>query len=347
MASRKFSVTQYFDSRCAEIDPLFAFNATDESESRKWRARGLAKIRDLLGEMPDSVQLEAETIESVDMGSYVREKVVFDSDSHSSVPGYLLIPKGLREPSPTVLCLHGHGPGKDVVAGVTAPDQCHGEDEKRDYIRKFNCDYARQLAERGYVTFAFDFRCFGERCDPDCDLGARDPCNVHFIRGSLLGINLLALNIHDATRAVDYLIERPEVNRKRIGCAGLSFGGTMTMWTAALDKRVSAAVVSGYVCEFESRAACGADFCGSQFVPALRRYFDIPDICALIAPKPLLVESGTLDERFRIDSADRSFERLKRAYTAWGHPERLARNVFEGGPRFHAEAAYEWLDKWL
>ncbi len=347
MASRKFSIMQYYDDRCAQMQPLFAFDATDEAAARKWRARALAKIRDLLGDVPDSAQLEAETVETVDAGSYVREKVIFDSDPHSSVPAYLLVPKNLTEPAPAVLCLHGHGPGKDVVAGVTSADKCCSEEEKQKWIEEHNYDYARQFAERGYVTLTFDFRCFGERADTTCQLHGRDPCNLHFIRGALLGINLLTLNTHDTLQAVDYLHERPEVDIDRIGCVGLSFGGTMTMWAAAMDKRIKAAVISGYVCEFESFAVHGGDFCGSQFVPALRRYFDVADICTLIAPRPLLVQSGRLDQTFPIDSAKRSFDKLKRVYEVLGKPQCIAQDIFEGGHRFHTETAYEWFDKWL
>lgn len=347
MAGRKFSLTEYFNTRCAEMEPLFAFSATTESEARKWRGRALAKIRDLLGETPAWTPLDAEILETKDMGSYVREKIVYDSDPYSSVPAYILIPKNVPVPAPALLCLHGHGPGKDAVAGVTDANEHHTPEEMARAIEQFNYDYARQFAQRGYVTFTFDFRCFGERASRDCNIWSRDPCNVHFIRGSLLGINTLALDIHDAIRAIDYLSERPEVDASRIGCVGLSFGGTMTLWTTAMDKRVKAAVISGYLCEFASFAVRDANFCGSQYVPALRRYFDIADIAALIAPRPLLIESGLQDDGFPIDSAIRAFERLKTAYQAWNKPERVAQDVFEGGHKFHGPEAFRWFDRWL
>lgn len=347
MAGRKFSLTEYFNARCAEMEPLFAFNASTEAEARKWRGRALAKIRDLLGETPEWTPLEAEVLQTADMGSYVREKIVYDSDPYSTVPAYMLIPKNLTNPTAAVLCLHGHGPGKDAVAGITDANEQYTPQEVARSIEQHNYDYARQFVERGYVTFTFDFRCFGERASRDCDIGNRDPCNVHFIRGALLGINTLALAIHDAVRAIDYLSERPEVDASRIGCVGLSFGGTMTMWTTAMDKRIKAAVISGYLCEFASFAVRKANFCGSQFVPALRRYFDVADVAALIAPRPLLIESGIQDNVFPIDSAIRAFERLKIAYDTWEKPERLAHDVFEGGHRFHGPEAYKWFDRWL
>lgn len=44
--------------------------------------------------------------------------------------------------------------------------------------------------------------------------------------------------------AIDYLLTRPEVDGKRIGCAGHSGGGTLTKLTAAMDERVACAVIN-------------------------------------------------------------------------------------------------------
>lgn len=347
MAGRKFSVTGYFNDRCAEMQPLFGFDAHDEPGAKLWRVKALAKIRDLMGETPDPAPLSPEVVETVDMGSYVREKVIFDADAHSSVPGYILIPKSLTGPGPAILCLHGHGPGKDPIVGITTPREGYTQEAMEECIRQHNYDYARQFAEQGYVTFTFDFRCFGERAHTSFDLHGRDRCNVHFIRGSLLGINLLALHIADCARAVDYLLTRPEVDHGRIGCLGLSFGGTMTLWASALDKRIKAACISCYLCEFETFAVRQGNFCGSQFIPALRRYFDLSDLASLIAPRPLLIESGIRDDGFPIESAKRAYAELARAYEAYGKPERLAHDVFDGGHRFSGARASNWFCMWL
>jgi hypothetical protein len=347
MAGRRFSTTDYFNSRCKSMTPLYAFNARDEHEARNWRTRAVAKIRDLLGEMPEWAPLQPETLESVDMGDYVRQKIVFDSDPLSSVPGYLLIPKRLTRPSRALLCLHGHGPGCCAVAGVVEPRPDFSVEQVRDSIRQHNYDYAVQFAKRGYVAFTFDYRCFGERREAGFSLYGRDLCNVHFIRGSVLGINLLALNIHDTFRALDYLCERPEVDPERIGCVGLSFGGTMTLWTAALDRRIKVAVISGYLSELEVFAVNNANFCGSQFVPGLRRHFELADIAAMIAPRPLLIESGVKDSGFPIDASVRALAQPKKAYEVYEMPDHVAYDVFDRGHQFHGEIAYQWFDKWL
>lgn len=347
MAGRNFSLMQYIDNRCAQTEPLYAFSAASEREARTWRSKAMAKLRDLLGEMPPSIPLSAETVEEVDCGTYTRQKIIFDSDSHSSVPAYVLVPKNIQAPAPALLCLHGHGPGKDVVAGVTTADERFSEEQKISSIQQHNYDYAHQFAERGYITLTFDFRCFGERSDMATPLRNHDRCDLQFMRGALLGINLLALHVHDTIRAIDYLDERLEVDSRRIGCVGLGFGGTMTMWATTLDKRIRAAAISGYFGQFDSFAINQAHICGSQFVPALRRYFDLADIAALIAPRPLLVQSGTTDPVFSVPSVKSAFADLKHAYKVWGVPEYLSHDLFEGGHQFNSEPAVRWFDKWL
>lgn len=347
MAARSFSSTDYYDSRCAAIEPLFAFDASNLTEARQWRIRANAKARDLLGEMPESVPLEAETVESVDLGHYVREKVIFDSDAHSSVPAYVLIPKHLDHPAPALLCLHGHGPGKDVVAGVTDADHRNTQENKLLCIQQQNCDYARQFAQRGYVTMAIDMRCFGERADESDWLQGRDKCSVQFLRGCLLGIYALTLNLHDAIRAVDYLQTRPEIDRALIGCVGISLGGMMAMWTAAMDRRIKAAVVGDYFCRLRDPEVQKIRICGSQILPDLCRYFDACDIAALIPPRALLIQSGLHDQEIAVESAQKAFKRLKKAYRAWEHPEMVHHDVFEGENEFHSPTAFAWFDKWL
>jgi dienelactone hydrolase len=338
---------EYFDARCSNLEPLFAFSGTNLAEARQWRVRAQAKVRDLLGEIPESVALEAETLESVDHESYIREKIVFDSDAHSSVPGYVLVPKGLTGPAPAIVCLHGHGPGKDVVAGVTEPDSRHTRENKLLCIQQQNCDYARQFAQLGYVTIAIDFRCFGERTEDETCVQGIDACNAQFIRGCFLGLYTLTLNLHDVVRTIDYLQTRPEVDVERIGCVGTGLGGMMTLWTASMDKRVKAAVASGCFYEFTDGSAQRTSICGSQVLPNLCRYFDVSDIAALIAPRALLIQSGAHDEACPVESAKRAMGRLRAAYAAWEHPRAVGHDVFAGGSEFHSETAFAWMEKWL
>ena len=80
------------------------------------------------------------------------------SEAGVSVPAYLLIPEGIKEDRKAcgLLCLHGHGRGKDDVCGIAKDDVA-----RQQFIRPLNYDYAHQFAQTGYVVLAPDSRCFG------------------------------------------------------------------------------------------------------------------------------------------------------------------------------------------
>ena len=219
MAGRQFSMIDYFDLRCKEISPRLSFGGSTKDDWQKWRTELLAELKTLLGEFPKPVPLNAEVVwETVEDG-LIKQRVIYDSEEHMSVPALVHIPADRKDKQrlPAILCCHGHGPdGKNNVMGV------HLQDRQREQtIRQPNYDYGLQMAKHGYVTMAVDWRAFGERRDGRDPYPGRDPCNVHFIRGALMGINLLTLDIWDGMKAIDYLQAMPEVDADRIGCMGL------------------------------------------------------------------------------------------------------------------------------
>ena len=96
-----------------------------------------------------------------------------------------------------------------------------------------------KLAKRGYIIICIDAIGFGER-----SAGGFDNCNQLHLGVNLLGRNLFSYDLFDYMTAVDYLISRKDVDKKRIGCAGVSFGGTSAYMLAAADKRICACITS-------------------------------------------------------------------------------------------------------
>src|SRR5580704_10405499 len=174
-----------------------------------WKARRLQRLVALLGQMPEPVPLDLETLESVECDGYRRDKVVFDTEETMSVPAYLLVPPQRSAPGSAVLAVHGHGPGKSEAVGL-------------ERTGTPNADYAHQLAQRGYVVLAPDLRCFGERLDwnpPD-----HYACDLNLVHAVMAGINPLTQNLWDLARALDVLEAHPLVEPGRIAMAGLSYG---------------------------------------------------------------------------------------------------------------------------
>lgn len=344
MAHRNFSMVEYLNRRAKDWQPQLSFRGSGKDEWEQWRAIASAKYVELLGEFPKPVDLAAETICSIEDDGLIRERVIFDSEELMSVPCVVLHPVDMPRDGTgrAILCSHGHGPfGKEPVAGnkTTA--------ELRANIALHHYNYGEEMARRGFLTISPDLRVFGERSDGGNPYPGRDKCNVHFIRGMIMGIYTLTLNIWDMMRCIDYLQTRPEVDPNRIGMMGLSQGGTMTTFTSAAEPRIKATDIIGYVNPWERFAVNRANFCGSQVVPDIFKYFDTHDIAGLIAPRPLLIEMGFHDTCFPIEDTLVGFEGTQRIYEAAGAGDRLWSDVHPGEHGFAANKAYDFFDQYL
>jgi len=345
---RNFSMAQYWNKIAEDWKPLLKFQGRTKKDWEQWRKGAYPKFLELLGAFPRKVPLQAEVESSVEDGNLIRERVVFNSEEFMSVPCQVLRPKTMKpdRKNPAIICSHGHGPfGKDAVAGIKSSA------EREQDIKAHNYNYGQQMAEAGFLTISPDLRVFGERrdvIDPhENPFPGRDPCNVNFIKGALFGIYTLTLNIWDIKCCVDYLETRPEVAKNRIGMMGLSQGGTMTTFAAAAEPRIAAADIIGYVNPWAGFAIKRANFCGSQLVPQIHRYFDTDDIAGLIAPRPLLVEMGIYDDCFFIQDLLKGYEGVKKIYQAAGCADKLWPDVFPGPHAFSGRKAFDFFRKFL
>jgi dienelactone hydrolase len=332
-------------ARLRQTKPARPFRARTRDEWRQWRRDFRRAIVKELGRTPEPVSLRPQVLNRQDMGDYIREKVVFDSEAFMSVPAWVTVPKDLAraERRPGVLVAHGHGPGKDPAVGL-GPD---GQPIPEDYQKQM----AIRLARAGYVAIAPDWRCFGERQDGDewVRRPGRDGCNVAYLAMGYFGFHLLNLQVWDAMRTLDYLASRREVDGRRLGCIGCSFGGTMTTYVSALDDRIQAAVICCYISSLED--AFGprghGNFCGSQYMPGLRVHGDIADVASLIAPRPLMIQVGEKDTCFIKEDAIPAARRVEKTYRVAGASDRFCLDVFPGEHEIDPEPALDWFARWL
>lgn len=302
-----------------------------------WRARSRGRLTDLLGRFPRHVSLDPEITDSVDCGNYTRDRIVFDTEAAMSVPAYLMVPKTRRRQGPAVIAVHGHGPGKDQVAGVVVGT---------DVPREGPDAYAHQLVEAGYVVLAPDLRCFGERADSSPD--DKYLCDANLVAAVAAGRNPLTGNLHDLVCAVDLLQEHPLVDPGRIGVAGFSYGATLALFLAAWDTRLRAAVVSGYFSSWQAAHRVPYNLCGSQVLFGMLGQIEHVDLGALIAPRSLLIETGDEDPLFPVADAQAALEELGSVYQAMRAPTgALEHHVFAGDHRVDGSSTLAFLERWL
>jgi len=322
---------------------LTAENA--EKDFEEWKKKLITKVKELLGELPEPAGLNPQLLSVEEKEKYRREKWLIQTEKDCWMPLYLLIPKMKEKKKfPAILCCHGHGTfGKDTVAGVH-----NGKPDVIQNIKLHNYNYGEQMAERGFVTICPDWRSFGERVGYNNELfNGRDKCNIHFIQHLILGRTLLGANIFDGMRAIDFLLTRDEVNVDKIGCMGLSFGGTMTTYMTLLDERIKAGDIICYASTTLHYAINRPNFCGSQLVPYLYKYADVGDVISAICPKPLLIESGANDTCFWIHSALKAHKKVKKAYESAKVSDNLWIEVFPGEHAFSGRKAFDFFNKFL
>ncbi|MBN1642209.1 MAG: hypothetical protein JXA09_13320 [Anaerolineae bacterium] len=212
-----------------------------------------------------------------------------------------------------------------------------------------------QLVRQGFVVLCPDARGFGERRewprqgDTD-DLVLGGSCEVLNHMAMPLGQTVTGMWTWDLMRLIDYAETRADCDAGRLGCAGLSGGGLQTLWLAALDERVRCAVVSGYFYGYRDSLLVLCGNCSCNYVPHLWETADMGDIGALIAPRPLLIETGSRDALNGARGLENVVEQVaiaQRAYDLLGTPDLLAHSVFEGEHRWHGVEAIPWLVRWL
>ncbi len=342
---RNFSPWAYWMIRLSEAaqhDPLPA-DRTDQFQG--WRDRARERLVDLLGESPQRVDLDLETTDIVQCEGYRRERVVFDTEATMSVPAYLLIPNSRKSSGPAVLAIHGHGPGKDAICGVTHSGNPQSLDTNFDDAPSDGQDYAVALVRHGFVVLAPDLRCFGERADWEPE--DRYLCDGNLVHATMAGTNPMTLNLWDLMRSIDVLLDHQLVDETRVGVVGFSYGATLALFLSALDDRVAATVVSGYFSSWAESHKVPWNMCGSQVFSGMLGEFEHVDLGALICPRPLLIETGSEDLLFPLSAAQRSIEELQKVYLAFGVSDKLVHDVFHGEHAWHGAKAYRFLKRWL
>ena len=335
MATRRFLTAEQGVEHLLKTTPPLHFNGTTKTEWQEWRRRFRRNLVKDLGPSPEALALDVEILEEIKQDGYTRRKIIFNPDPFSSIPAYVLIPEGTsaKNPAPAVLCAHGHGVGKDGAVGIV-----------EDYQKQ----YAVELARRGFVTLAPDWRCFGERKDRDewVRRPSRDGCNVAYLAYGYFGYQLMQLNISDGQRCLDYLQSLPEVDARRLGCMGCSFGGTMTTYISALDQRVKAAVIVCYLSTLTDALnnRGRGNTCGSQFMFGLRKAGDIADVAGLIAPRACMVQIGSDDMCFIESDALAAFGQLGNIYAASGERDQLVLDHFQGEHEIDLETGIAFLE---
>ncbi len=327
---RRFDPVAFTLDRYRAAPRRLRFQARTRAQAEEWQSTLRAKVTELIGGFPSERQpLRPVTLETRAFPGYRREKIVFDSRPGVSVLAYLLLPATARTPAATVICVPGHGRGVDDIVGID--EQGRERTDKAGYQH----DFAIQVAEAGVAAVAIEPMAFGCRRDPiNARQGlSRKGCEPAAGGALLLGETMIAWRVWDVMRTLDYIATRPELDSSRVGCMGISGGGTATLFSAALEPRIRAALVSGYLNTFRDSIGSLAH-CIDNYVPGILNWAEMYDVAGLIAPRPLFVESGERDNIFPIAASIESFKQVREIYGVFQAADRIEQEVFPGEHSF-------------
>jgi dienelactone hydrolase len=333
--------TSAYESRNRQLSLL-----TDRNAIQKYQQWARDTFWKIVGGVPHRTPLKTRVTGHIERPAYRVEKLVYESQPGISVSANLYIPKSGEPPYPGVLFQMGHS-----ALGKAYPSYqrcCQG------------------LARLGYVVLAFDPMGQGERIAYPDKSGVNTRLESVDEEHSRPGRQLLLFGetaakylAWDAIRSLDVLASHPLVDAKRLASTGQSGGGTLTMFLACVDERLSAAAVA---CGNTENFAC-ADFdppgstddAEQDFVGSGKLLFDRWDLLYPLAPKPLLLLVsehdffGTYSPRY-LRSGGEEFTRLAQVYESLGQRDHLK---WCGSPLPHSLNysfrlnIYNWFEIWL
>ncbi|MCF8453910.1 MAG: acetylxylan esterase [Pedobacter sp.] len=212
-----------------------------------------------------SLPLDIKETGSIQMKGYRIKNIAFQTRPGVYATANLYIPDG-KGPFPAVITMPGHW--RKAKFDPEGPQQL-----------------GHSLALDGYVCLSIDPWGSGERTTVH---GAFDYHGTS-LGASLLNVgeSLAGFQISDNIRGVDLLSSLPYVDPKNIGATGASGGGNQTMWLAAMDERVKAAVPVVSVGTFESYVMRSNCIC--ELLPDGLTFTEEAGIIALIAPRAIMM----------------------------------------------------------
>ena len=317
-----FDPVDWTRRRHANAPLKLTFRATNRKDAEQWQKKLRAKVVELVGGFPDrSGAPKAQLLEKREFPNYVREKFIFESRPGSDVLAYALLPK-TAGPHPAMVCVPGHGRGVDDLVGI--------DDKGRDRTDKdgYQHDYAIQALEHGMAAIAIEPMGFGCRRDPIAKKRGLGTSSCQPAAGAalLFGETMIGWRVFDVMRIIDWIGSRSDLESTRVGCMGISGGGTCTLFSAALDPRIQVAFVSGYLNTFRD-SILSLSHCMDNYVPGILNWAEQYDVAGLIAPRALFAESGEKDNIFPIAAARESFAKVKHVYEVFGAAEKAGHEV--------------------
>ncbi|WP_058306641.1 dienelactone hydrolase family protein [Gracilibacillus massiliensis] len=283
------------------------------------------------------VPLQATIVETKEFSDYKRELMILSITKHLEIKMYVLTPKAEKIFSP-VLALHGHGYGVKEAVGLS-------EDGEKEQVVRIHNQFAVHLVKKGFKVFAPEVIGFGDRrLTRDIQQGNINSCEAMATTLLMEGKTLAGLRIWETRRIVDFIEKSSDVDKKKIAIMGFSGGALIAAYTAALDLRVKATVLTGFTNTFKG-SIMAMHHCIDNYIPGILNYAELPEWISLISPRSLFIESGEKDPIFPNRYVMEAINQIEENYQ--NRPEKFSCDIFPGTHEISGRKAYDWLSDQL
>jgi len=280
----------------------------------------------LLGDLPTegvtNVQLLDEKMEE----GYRLQTVLLELGFTERVSVSIALPAKQEGHYPLVMFNHSHGGnyanGRNELVRSSA------------YLQQSS--FAHTLTNMGYAVCCMDMRGFNERSGKT---------ESELVKEMLWqGKVLWGMMLYDTRCLLDYMLTRSDIDAGRVATIGMSMGGLMSWWLAALDERINVVVdICGQVDAHTLISKRGLDHHGFyHYVPGLLKHFTTLQIQNRIVPRPRLSLTGQHDRLCPVEGVHLLKVGLDQAYLAAGCPNNFQTLETTGGHMETVEMRTAW-----
>ncbi|MBQ8016440.1 MAG: acetylxylan esterase [Clostridia bacterium] len=273
---------------------------------------------------------------------YTLQKYSFELCDGLESAVFILTPRDIRNPAPGVVALCGHGYGVRHILNISKG----GRKKRLRYLDNYQKSFAVELAKRGCVVAAPELFGFGEaRLKKDLIkpfyISSCDELSHHLLP---YGLTTASVRVMQAIACAEILLNNKNVDAEKLSCMGISGGGLTALYASVIDERFKKIVISGYVNTFRD-SILSLWHCPDNYIPHILEIGEIYDFAASLAPRELLIESGTKDKLFPIGASREAHERIAAVYSLVGAADKLQIDVFNGKHSVSGNKSFDFLSE--